>query len=105
MIDPFDTSDGCPTVSNFPSSVNYEFHTLLGGEPDWLSLSHVLTFVQSAVTRKMKSFRTINAAMVNHQGYPERDSPSSKRLYYSQTQFSLLESGVIIPTYGEGQRS
>ena len=45
FIYPFDRSDGCPTVSNFLNSMNYGSHTLLG-EPDWLSLSHVLTVIQ-----------------------------------------------------------
>lgn len=45
FIYPFDRSDGCPTVSNFLNSMNYGSHTSLG-EPDWLSLNHVLTVVQ-----------------------------------------------------------
>lgn len=72
----FDRLDGCPTVSNFLNSMNYGSHTLLG-EPDWLSLSHVLPVVQSDITRKMKSFPTINVGVVSHLGYPERDSRSS----------------------------
>lgn len=58
------------SVSNFPSSVNYEFHSLLRGEPDWLRLSHVLTAIQSVITRRMRSCPTINAAMVNPERYP-----------------------------------
>ena len=46
----------------------------------------------------MKSFPTINVGMVNHHGYPERDSQSS------QPQFSLLGSGMTILTYNEGER-
>jgi hypothetical protein len=41
------SSGGYP---NFPNHVNCAFPTLLGGNSDWLSLSHVITVIQSIVT-------------------------------------------------------
>lgn len=61
-----------PWFSNFPSSVNYESRPLLGGAPDWLRLSHVLTAIQSSITRRLKPLLTINTSMVNHERYSYR---------------------------------